>query len=338
MVRNIACLLFTLFYIVPSWADNFQNFLWIPQSGMIPVTPPVINVYDDGNAQASIDIPIFSQWRNASSVCMGSWQGETDGLYTYWFQISNQWERHASGLRYRIVPQNENGWGPINGQEIHELPNYSTKTQQRDRRQSMSRCWQTGEIASFVPFYKPPAISAHVDIDRGTAIPGSYQLQLPYWLAYEENSGRGSFGADFPNYPAKLLREQPDFYIQQSVEVHSKCSFDTTSITLDHGTMTPAEARGHITRPYNLQINCVSPVSLHVSLRGNTPIAGKTANFTQCGEAGSCELRFNQTDFDKIFSVNNSTTLSIDSTFHPKSGPAVAGAFSGSAVLSILVD
>lgn len=181
-----------------------------------------------------------------------------------------------------------------------------------------------------------------ITISRATATPGVHTGTLRAWVGLYENFCNGSLnscpdgvlGAEWFNHS-----NQTEIKVPYRVTVTSKCTFNTSQINLSHGKMTPNESQRNVTRPYNLNVSCTgAQQSINVTLRGNDPVSGQTSNFTQCGPGGSCELKFNGLHHYGEVQVNRNTNLAITSTFHPKSGAPIAGAFQGSGILSILVN
>ncbi len=90
-------------------------------------------------------------------------------------------------------------------------------------------------------------------------------------------------------------------YINIPVSITSKCNIKTKLLTyLIRGNMTPEESINNVTPPYNYQLTCDYDASVSVSLIGSAPVSGKTENYTKCGNGGSCELKYNDTEYKKV--------------------------------------
>ncbi|BET81262.1 Fimbrial protein [Edwardsiella anguillarum] len=201
-----------------------------------------------------------------------------------------------------------------------------------------SRCHVPGDTYNFVP----PSVRLQIGltINRNTATPGRYVVSLPFGYAYEENKGYpdgAPKGFDLTNLLDRIFNTRIGS-VPVIIDVVSRCNFQTSDIQLNHGQMTPASSEGNITRPYNLNVSCSSGTSVSVSIVGANPVSGRTENFTRCGNGGSCEITFNGGRYRETMQISGSTNLAITSTYHPNQGTPIEGAFSGSAVLSILVN
>ncbi|HAX9993424.1 TPA: hypothetical protein JS232_003447 [Escherichia coli] len=180
-----------------------------------------------------------------------------------------------------------------------------------------------------------------LNIERANARPGHYDLQIPFYYGFEENksvtaSNSGSVASNAPNLIYSLTKP---LYIPISVDVRSKCNFNSSPINLSHGVMTGLNADGNQTRPYYLDISCTPGTSLSAKLIGTQKISGRTDNYTRCGDAGVCELTFDNGKYDETMIIDTTKTLSIKSTYHlSEPTKVIAESFEGSAVLLLLVN
>ncbi|GCP46317.1 hypothetical protein HmCmsJML095_03440 [Escherichia coli] len=181
----------------------------------------------------------------------------------------------------------------------------------------------------------------YLEIERGSAKPGNYELSIPVRIGIETNiytTSKTELGNPWVNIPSKQL-QFPVNNIKVSVVVTSKCNFNTSPINLSHGTMIGRNADGNQTSPYNLNVTCTPGTSLSVKLLGTQKVSGKTDNYTQCGTGGMCELTFDNGKYDETMIIDNSKTLSIKSTYRLNDiAKPVAESFEGSGVLQVLVN
>ncbi|WP_392420491.1 hypothetical protein [Edwardsiella piscicida] len=201
-----------------------------------------------------------------------------------------------------------------------------------------SRCHVPGDTYNFVP--PPVSLQIGLTVNRNTAAPGRYVVSLPFGYAYEENKGNPDGlpkGLELLNLLDGIFSTRMGS-VPVIIDVISRCNFQTSDIQLSHGQMTPAASEGNVTRPYNLNVSCSSGTSVSVSIVGTNPVSGRTENFTRCGNGGSCEITFNGGHYNETMQISGSTNLAITSTYHPNQGAPIEGAFSGSAILSILVN
>lgn len=203
------------------------------------------------------------------------------------------------------------------------------------------------QAAYYVGYINPGVVwdadtwKGYLEIERGSAIPGNYELSIPVRVGIETNiytTSKTELGNPWVNIPNAQL-QLPANNIKVSVNVTSKCALDVQPINLSHGTMTGRNADGNQTKPYNLNVTCTPGTSLSVKLLGTQKVSGKTDNYTQCGTGGMCELTFDNGKYDETMTVDSSKTLSIKSTYRLNDiAKPVAESFEGSGVLQVLVN
>lgn len=329
-----------------SFAAYENHALWIPYNS-VPSGPPTtssdtVNIGDSAVSTISISIPVLYYWTRVASSghdCEGNFIGVT--IYTshrYWLQFRSGWVTDDSGIKYRF--SNPNGWNPSTAY----VAGYNTYVTAPDFSQfpghpALPICFSLAPATVSLPVKTPPVFRATVEIKKEHAIPGNYQVKIPYWWAYEKN-----FSATTRIYPqqqshANLVASRPPLYIIVPFKVVSKCKYNAAPINLSHGAMAGSAADGNKTRPYNLNLSCDAGTSVTVKLLGNTPVSGKTANYTKCGTGGVCELNFDDTKYNETMTISGNKTLAITSTYHLNdvSNP-IAESFSGSAILQISVN
>lgn len=202
--------------------------------------------------------------------------------------------------------------------------------------ETSSGCPTYDTILPWSPNYQE--FSINLKVERGSAIPGKYNIKIPLKYAYEENKQFPS-GAPSVGQLVSILEGSNESYIPLNLTVVSKCNFNTSPINLSHGTMTGQNADGNQTSPYNLNVTCTPGTSLSVKLLGTQKVSGKTDNYTQCGTGGMCELTFDNGKYDETMTIDNSKTLSIKSTYRLNDiTKPVAESFEGSGVLQVLVN
>lgn len=330
-----------LFSLATPYAVGWQqNFLHVPTSGnAASATAPSLNVTDStANGVIKVTIPQVKGWRVISSYCTGSGSQAERGNYRYWIRLpqTNIWQKHSSGLSYYL---SNVSWSLAstnnNRNEVYIGPNYY-KEQNPSTCHKVGTTWGLG--SAVLPLDRTMSLS--VAVSRATAYPGNYDLSIPFAWAYEENKGAGTSSTGYLKF-GDAMKPYMTSYIKIPVSITSKCNIKNQSINLSHGNMTPEESINNVTPPYNYQLSCDYDASVSVSLIGSAPVSGKTENYTKCGNGGSCELKYNDTEYKGKFKLNAGVakTFSITSTFHPNDiRNPVEGSFQGSAILRILVD
>lgn len=316
-------------------SEDYQNFLWGPANASATTNADEIVIDDSASSNVSVTFPETESWRILSSSCNGSWTGKRPSNYRYWLQYRNGWSKDPSGLTYRL--NDVSGWDISYSEPV---PGYTTVVSVNTYGEhAMSQCWPVGGVAYFRPGIAIPVFRAKIAVERSSAYPGKYNLQVPFWWGYEENKGGGNTSfVGWRQFGFVLAQQQPS-YINIPVTITSKCNFDISPINLSHGTMTGRNADGNQTKPYNLNVTCSPGTSLSVKLLGTQKISGKTDNYTKCGTGGMCELTFDNGKYDETMTIDNSKTLSIKSTYRLSDiAKPVAESFEGSGVLQVLVN
>ncbi|WP_368869379.1 PixG protein [Proteus mirabilis] len=330
-----------LFSLATPYAVGWQqNFLHVPSNGSTAsATAPALNVTDaNASGVIKVTIPQVKGWRVIASYCSGSGSMAEEGNYRYWIRLpqTNTWQKHSSGLSYYLSNLSWTLAGTNNNNnQVYVGPNYYAK-------QSPSGCHSVGTVwglgSAVLPLDR--SMSLTVAVSRATAYPGSYNLNIPFAWAYEENKGSGGNSTGYLQF-GNAMKPYMNSYINIPVSITSKCNIKNQVINLSHGNMTPEESINNVTPPYNYQLTCDYDASVSISLIGSAPVSGKTENYTKCGNGGSCELKYNDTEYKGKFKLNAGAakTFSITSTFHPNDiRNPVEGSFQGSAILRVLVD
>ena len=175
----------------------------------------------------------------------------------------------------------------------------------------------------------------NIEIDRGTARPGVYSIQLPVKVAYEENKGNydGKNGGGWREFPVSMKSFSPVDSKGISITISSKCNVGEQSLSVNMGdNITPDEAKSGVEKKVNFSLTCNAPAKVSLSLKG-TDIVDGVNNKTKCG-SGSCSLNFDNDSSSKILEVNQGT-YQVPITVRFQDANPVAGGFDGSAVLSV---
>ncbi|MEE7414960.1 spore coat protein U domain-containing protein [Escherichia marmotae] len=315
--------------------ENYQNFLWEPSNKSAVTQASEVVIDDKGSSSISISFPDATSWRVLASSCNGSWSGEQDSNYRYWLQYKNEWTKDPSGLSYKL--EDVSNWDVSYSEPV---PGYTTVVSVNTYgKHKMDKCYPVGFVYSFRPGILIPTFNAKLVLERASAYPGKYNIQVPFWWGYEENKGSGNTSFMGWHKFGYVLAQQAPSYVNVPVTVTSKCNFNTSPINLSHGTMTGRNADGNQTKPYNLNVTCTPGTSLSVKLLGTQKVSGKTDNYTQCGTGGACELTFDNGKYDETMTIDNSKTLSIKSTYRLNDiTKPVAESFEGNGILQVLVN
>lgn len=322
-------------------AETYRNYMW--GLDVLPVPNNIQLSFDDYKSSADGVIKglggIIPGTVLASDCKTDTDYKETDlvkGNKTNWVLLPNEYI--YEGLRFTIN-NIKSPWRKPGGVSIPA--GYTAWTAQIGGFEwELGRCFPVGLKFSWVEITWRD-LPFTLNIDRANAKPGYYELKIPFYYGFEENKSvsAGNSGDVAKNAPNLIYSMTKPLYIPISVDVRSKCNFDTSSINLSHGIMTGLNADRNQTRPYNLDISCTPGTSLSVKFIGTQKIPGKTDNYTLCGDGGMCELTFDNGKYDETMIVNHTKTLSIKSTYHLNDPTkVVAGNFEGSAVLQILVN
>ncbi|HDS6269094.1 TPA: hypothetical protein QHZ57_001156 [Escherichia coli] len=309
--------------------DKEVSLFWEPVS-INPAQDNYLEVWDSGFVNGLIQLGSSSQMKVVYSNCRTVPKFETVKGWTQWYvNIKDDWFDFA-GLRIKLTPKNVASWWGYN--DLGGI----YKINSTDSEWPVSNCYQVGEVVSFPA--NPGNISIDVQVDRRTAIPGSYEIKVPFRYLYEEMKGYLN-GWPSREHMNQLMKNSPVTDFKINLSVRSKCNFNTSPINLSHGTMTGRNADGNQTSPYNLNVTCTPGTSLSVKLLGTQKVSGKTDNYTQCGTGGMCELTFDNGKYDETMTIDNSKTLSIKSTYRLNDiTKPVAESFEGSGVLQVLVN
>lgn len=240
----------------------------------------------------------------------------------------------AGGANINISVKDSNGYYRVPGWVD---PNKNAYTTVATSPSGDLGCERPGYRYPNLHWYTPGAI-VELSLDSGGAqVTGTYTVNIPYKYAYEEQKASpGDVQTGDRGGMYSYINSLPDRSFSVKMTIVNRCTYDTSPINLNHGTMTPAESVKNRTKPYGVRINCTGAQKVSANLLGLEQVDGRT-NYTKCGMGGACELLLDGDKGNTILDVNGTTILSITSTYHPSMGSPVAGKFEGSGVLSLFI-
>lgn len=176
-----------------------------------------------------------------------------------------------------------------------------------------------------------------VFIEKGSAFAGEYNIKIPVkigseeWYKGEKACSDGSIG--------HIVANMKPTYGSVRVKVMASCEIEgNKTVSIEHGTITSAQARdGHLAKS-QLIINCKTPTDIKISIQGNELISGSDKNVTRCGNTGKCTLTI---DGRNNYSghVNGRKFFDITSQYRSMNANNIdSGAFSGSAIATLLMQ
>lgn len=347
MYRNyffISCGVMSVFNACAANPDIYsQNFFWMPVAShnVDAVQGSIITDYI-GYATARVTFPGEGNYRLLDKECYNNAVlKEPKGDITYWLQMKAGEQREPStGLRFKVEFNDPRWEFPSNGSHLN---GYVTKISQYKGYifpGPNNRCWDFGTVTGVTfPSGLNRTVNLKITIPRADSYPGKYTLRVPVKWMLEERKFKGHSSTLHLGAAAKLQQYGVTSNILIPVEIHSKCTFNTSPINLSHGTMAGRNADGNQTKPYNFNVTCTPGTSVSVKLIGSQKVSGKTNNYTKCGTGGMCELTFDNGKYDETMTVDSSKTLSIKSTYRLNDiTKPVAESFEGSGVLQVLVN
>ncbi|MGR5309827.1 hypothetical protein ACPV34_07455 [Photobacterium damselae] len=343
-IKKWKIIILSIFFSINIHAkEAWRDILWTLPSPPKPA-PIVLNI-DDGFSEATAVISGFSgsfHGRTIAMECVGSHPfGYVKGDKTQWLLVPEEFSQ-KNAPKLELVPEISGEWmTPLSTIPVPKGYKAILAKPARDP-WILGPCYGTG-------YNHPDVVTNWVDANlkviasRNRAYPGTYKYRIPIYYVFEEQksvSGSTPGSSIAPNVPNLMLSMGQVIYLDVTLIVTSKCTIDpgVTNFTLSHGRMTPSEAVGNKSKPYNMRLLCTGgSQDVSVSLIGADPVTGETKNYTTCGVGGNCELTFGSGKYEDKLTVNGSSDITIQSTYHPKSSGIIEGIFTGSAVLEILV-
>ncbi|EEZ6118673.1 hypothetical protein DCO25_004943, partial [Escherichia coli O73] len=177
-----------------------------------------------------------------------------------------------------------------------------------------------------------------VVIERGSAFAGRYHVQLPVKIGSEEwyiGEKACSGGTGVEPAVASMANRFASVY----VNVLASCKIiGNNTISINHGSITSAQARDGHSASARLTINCSSPTKVKIYMKGDGLVSGVGANVTKCGDNGMCTLTINdKASYSDM--INGSQTLNINSLYKTINANKIdVGSFSGSAIATVLMQ
>ncbi|HAX4824217.1 TPA: nuclease PIN [Escherichia coli] len=327
MRKNICFFCFFLFiqFSPDAFSQKFCNILWVNEN----LPKASLNASMDGSSSG-----VYSLSLQAGGYSTAIRQYEEDmsgvtaisGIYRYWLQYPDEWQNTKEGLKYRIVTNLE-----VAGSQV---PGVKTVVTPPQKFTWNNGCNRVGERYNFA---QKDIENIKIEIDRGTAWPGVYTLQLPLKVAYEENKGiySGQSGGGWREYAGAIKSFNPVNTDNITIYITSKCELTSKYLSVNIGDrITPEEARDGIKKNTSLSVVCNAPANILFSIRAADVQDGQV-NKTKCGP-GYCTLSFDNDQSQKtVKAIRGTTDVPLSVNF--KSDSPVAGLFEGSAVLSMNV-
>lgn len=199
--------------------------------------------------------------------------------------------------------------------------------------------------SNVVPGYKFPQIENNflptklrVVIERGSAFAGRYNIQLPVKIGSEEwYKGEKACSKGTRVEPA--VTNMANRFASVNVNVLASCEIiGNNTISINHGSITSAQARDGHSASARLTINCSSPTDVKIYVKGDGLVSGEGGNVTKCGDNGMCTLTINgKTSHSGM--INGSQTFNINSLYKAINANKIdVGSFSGSAIATVLMQ
>ncbi|EIE3257559.1 hypothetical protein LDH75_005102 [Escherichia coli] len=313
------------------------EMLWVPSANT--VIPEIKMNFDDNKKDDVISVKTLGTFRtnyrkyrcypDANVEFSG---GEVDRVV---YTAFPEKQTLAPGLELTIGQ----GYGSNVNTETHVPSGYTaTYSSYRTSNTVVAKC-PSGEHeqSSDIPI-SSTTINLPVSVNAQYAYPGVYTGKISGRVGLYENfcSGGcpdGTFGLDWFNVSSAFPVDIP-----YTVTITSKCSFNTSPVLLAHGDMRADQADGKDSKPYSLNVSCSRGTTVKLQLKGADSVSGKASNYTKCG-SGSCEIKFDDGKYQKEELIDSNKTFNILSTYHSDNNkPLSPGAFSGSGVLSVLIN
>ncbi|MCP8787133.1 nuclease PIN [Escherichia coli] len=317
-------ILFFIFLPLSAYSKPICALLWLNNR----VPDAHLNIDFDSNMSGTYNLTITA---GGNSKVVDSYQQEmwgfvtVDGSYRYWIQYKDSWLiDDVSKIAYRVKSNLEVSKDQIPGAKTVLSPiTYFTWV-------NTFGCMSTGDTYEF-PYYNLNGIQ--LELKASWVKPGTYKLDLPIKVAYEEN--KGFYNSRYPSYPSKMSAFKPIDSSGIMVRVKPKCSILSNELSINMGdSITPQQASQGVNKKLDVSISCNHTATVKWSLRGSQ-IKDGVQNRTSCG-GGYCELKFNNNTGELQTSSPEGTSKQEINVLY-KDSNAKEGPFSGSAVLSVEV-
>lgn len=321
---------FGLFFLVllsmSAEGADYCNLLWF--NNTTPTVNP-LNINVDGNETAIASFSLNAG--GASTLVYAYKEGVTDGknidgVYRYWIQYPEGWQI-SEGLKYRIISDLD-----ASGTQSTGVRTVVTPAIVHTWRGAAAGC--STQNSSYT-FDMTTISGMKIEINRESTFPGSYSIALPIKVAYEENKGNfpGTNGSGWTVFPDTMKAYTPVNSENVNITVSSKCDVGEKSLNVNMGdNITPEEAKAGVEKQIYASLSCNASAEVSLSLKGVDILDGIDSK-TKCG-SGSCTLSFDNGSSTKTLEVNQGS-YQIPITVRFQDTNAVAGSFTGSAVLSV---
>ncbi|TBR66635.1 hypothetical protein [Escherichia sp. E10V4] len=325
-------LFFFLSVLMSSFAhanDRYCNILWL--NDYKPSVQP-FHLDVDGNAPLSTPISInvggVSTVAKSASALKDVGYIPISGHIRYWFQFPTDWQISPEGIRFRLSSTHDDADVQIPGFRTIVTPMWKMTWP------DFMGCDVEGAKYTFKNNVDG---GFQLEIDRASAFPGKYNLQLPIKAGYEENKGdyQGENGNGWKEYAAAMASFPTIDSSGVEVEIRSACSISTRDIDISYGAINASNALAGVKKRVGVNIACSSPAQVKLELTGTDFVNG-VKNKVNCG-GGSCTLSFSSGRVDEtlVFNREGMQTINIESLF--KADSITPGEFSGNAVLKMNV-
>lgn len=316
-------------------ASYYCDLLWIANTK--PIASASINLDHSASDTVALNITTGSDWtlsKKFSNVGNVNWK-ITSGSIKYWIQVPKGWQTDSSGLKYQILNTANLPVPPVaaaftGNNNVYWVNNQSTTWGDGNTYGCMSE-------GSTYNFGSSSLTGLSIEINRGTAFPGIYKMNIPITVAYEENKNNYGYNTSVWSSFLQAIQLFPEADTNNvTVTVQSACNLITKhTVNIDMGNITPTEARSGVTKrdDTSVRINCTSAADISLSFTGMNIVDGIN-NKTKCGN-GSCTLTFDGNTSSKTIHVDYGGSAYIPINVLYQDNSAVAGAFSGSAILSV---
>lgn len=300
----------------------YCNMLWLNKN-----LPQINSISAEVDGNISLDIPLsissggISQATHvATNIPDNTRLNNVKGTYRRWFQFPSDWQKSPDGLKYKITSTYDDAFSQTPGFRTVVTP-------------LLNKAW-SGAICSTKEIDFPSETNGNftLHIDRASAFPGRYNLQLPIKSAIEENKGyfEGQDDNGWRNY-ATIMKSYPVIDTKNiSIDVRSKCNVSTNNIIIDYGNINANDALAGIKKNVSFNISCSAPTRVQLDINGGNVDRNKTS----CGD-GICTLNFSSGKASETLTLLSagSKTVIIESLF--KTNKITAGAFSGALIVKM---
>ncbi|HAJ6537130.1 TPA: hypothetical protein ACIVDR_004122 [Salmonella enterica subsp. enterica serovar Wangata] len=309
--------------------NRYCNILWL--NDYKPYVQPFrLNV--DGNAILSTPVNINVGGTSTAIKSVSAMSGlggrPISGHVRYWFQFPTDWQISHEGIRYRISSALDDADIQVPGVRTVVTPKMELTWD------SLYGCAAQGQKYTFINNTEGPF---QLEIDRATAFPGRYNIQLPIKSGYEENKGnyQGESENGWKGYAEAMAAFPTIDSSGMDIEIRSSCSISTRYIDINYGTINISNALDGVKKGVGVNIACSAPAQVKLELTGSDFVDG-IKNKVNCG-GGSCMLSFSSGNADEtlIFYREGMQTVNIESLF--KANNIIPGEFYGNAVLKMNV-